>query len=149
MKPLMRIVSHGVAKIFETDHGVGTSHHARLRLSGCEIRVTKASLASESNADSSSAASPAAHPRSAENAKIRSASPAVIAGRRPDVPVFHYEGGIAIVVFVNLLNDGSANLADERHPRPRRQGCWIEFLVKSQHSPLRPRAVRRRLLTCR
>ena len=62
------------------------------------------------------------------------------------MPVFHREGGIAIVVFVHLLNDGPADLADERHQRPGRQSCWIELLVKNQHSPLRPGAVRRRLL---
>ena len=34
------------------------------------------------------------------------------------MPVFHREGGIAIVVFVHLLNDGPADLANERHQRP-------------------------------
>ena len=62
------------------------------------------------------------------------------------MPVFHREGGIAIVVFVHLLNDGPADLANECHQRPGRQCCGIELLVKNQHSPLRPREVRRRLL---
>ena len=62
------------------------------------------------------------------------------------MPVFHCEGGIAIVVFVHLLNGGPANLANECYQRARRQCCGIELLVENQHSPLRPREVRRRLL---
>ena len=64
------------------------------------------------------------------------------------MPVFHREGGVAIVVFVHLLNDGPGDFADERHLRPGRQCCWIELLVKDQYSPLRPREVRRWLLIC-
>ena len=45
----------------------------------------------------------AANARPTEDAKIRSAPPVVNGGRRPDMPVFHREGGIAIVVFVHLL----------------------------------------------
>ena len=63
------------------------------------------------------------------------------------MPVFHRQGGIAIVDFVQLLDDDPADLADERHQHPRRQCCRIEeLLVKDQHSPLRLREVRRRLL---
>lgn len=62
------------------------------------------------------------------------------------MPMFHREGGIAIVVFVQLLSDAPTDLADECHQRPGRQGCRIELLIKNQHSPLRLCAVRRRLL---
>lgn len=64
------------------------------------------------------------------------------------MPVFHHEDGIAIVVFIYLLNDAPVDLADKRHQRPRRQCCWIEVLMKNQHSPLRLREVCRRLLVC-
>jgi hypothetical protein len=63
------------------------------------------------------------------------------------MPVFHRQGGIAIIDFVHLIDDGPAYLPDEGHQQPRRQCCRIEeLLVKDQHSPLRLREVRRRLL---
>ena len=103
--------------------------------------------ASEPDSESPAAARPSANAGPAEDAKIRSASPVVEGARRPNIPVFHREGGIAIVDFVDLTDDGPAYLADERHQHPRRQCCRVEEIpVKDQHSPLRLRKVRRRFL---
>src|SRR5262245_9046309 len=83
-------------------------------------RRGKARPVSESNSDSCPATRSSPHTRSTKDAKIRSALPTVIGGRRPDMPMFHGEGGIAIISLVHLLHNGSADLADECHQRPGR-----------------------------
>src|SRR6266581_3444634 len=104
--------------------------------------------ASEPDSESPATARPSANAHPAKDAERRCTSPVVKGSRSPDMPVFHRQGGITIVDFVHLLDNGPADLADERHQHPRHQCCRIEeLLVKDQHSPLRLREVRRRLLT--
>ena len=63
------------------------------------------------------------------------------------MPVFHRQGGIAIVDFDHFFDDGPTDLADERYQHPRRQCCRIEeLLMQNQYSPLRLREVHRRLM---
>ena len=67
------------------------------------------------------------HPAEYAHPRIRR-TPPLIVSRFPDMQMFHFEGRITVLGFIQPLHDISCDIADDRDSRPGRQGSRIKTI---------------------